>query len=349
MSLARSRTYRQDVQSAAEGVKGLEKLYGAAVLVTGATGMIGSFVTDLLLFAGREKGMQIRVLAAGRDPERIRARFPGEDVIPVRYDLLEPAGIPQAADFVIHAASPADPASFAAKPAEILAGGVMGTHNLLEYARQCGAKRFLFVSSGEVYGRMPDQSEAFREEEAGFIDPMSLRAAYPNGKRAGETLCAAYSAEYGLNTVVARPCHTFGATMTERDSRAASQFLREAAAGRPVVLNSAGLQERSWCCAADCAAALVTLLTEGRCAEAYNVADSASHATIAELAARIAEAAGVPLLKETAGPLAGIPASPIPRQVLSDGKLKSLGWRARFTLQEGIARTLAALRESRTA
>lgn len=342
-----SKTYLRDVESTAEGVQGLEKLCGATVLVTGATGLIGSFLTDVLLTANREAGLNIHVLAAGRSPERIRARFPGKDVVPVRYDLLEPVGIGQAADYVIHAASPADPAAFGERPAEILAGCVTGTHALLRYAKRCGAKRFLFISSGEVYGRMPDDAVAFREEDVGYVDPMSPRSAYPNGKRAGETLCAAYSAEYGLDTVVARPCHTFGATMTERDSRAASQFLREAAAGRPVVLNSAGLQERSWCCATDCTSALLTILTEGKCAEAYNVADDASHATIAELAARIAAAAGVPLERRMTGPPAELPASPVPRQVLSGEKLKALGWRARFTLEEGIARTLSALREGR--
>ena len=215
---------------------------------------------------------------------------------------------------------------------------------MLEYARRCGAKRFLFVSSGEVYGRMPEGTEAFREEDAGFVDLQSPRSAYPNGKRAGETLCAAYTAEYGLETVAARPCHTFGATMTGSDSRAASQFLREAAAGRPVVLKSEGLQERSWCYAADCAAALLTILTEGRSMQAYNVADSASRATIAALAEWIAEAAGVPLVREK--PESANAGTPIPRQVLSSEKLEALGWRARFSLQEGIGRTLTALREA---
>ena len=188
-------------------------------------------------------------------------------------------------------------------------------------------------------------TEAFREEDAGFVDPQNPRSSYPNGKRAGETLCAAYTAEYGLETVAARPCHTFGATMTGSDSRAASQFLREAATGRPVVLKSEGRQERSWCCAADCAAALLTILTEGRSMQAYNVACGTSQATIAALAEWIAETAGVPLIRENPQLATAVQGTPIQRQVLSPKKLDSLGWKACFSLNEGITRTLLTLQE----
>ena len=347
MSLLDSKTYLEDLHTAVGAAKGLDRLSGATVLITGATGLIGSFVADMLLAANREAGLHVRVLAAGRDPERIRQRFAGagDGLLPVAYDLLKPAVLPEASDYVLHAASPADPASFASTPVEILAGLVTGTHGLLEYARRCGAKRFLFVSSGEVYGRMPEGTEAFREEDAGFVDPQSPRSAYPNGKRAGETLCAAYTAEYGLETVAARPCHTFGATMTGSDSRAASQFLREAAAGRPVVLKSEGLQERSWCYAADCAAALLTILTEGRSMQAYNVACGTSQATIAALAEWIAETAGVPLIRENPQLATAVQGTPIQRQVLSPKKLDSLGWKACFSLNEGITRTLLTLQE----
>ncbi len=122
-----------------------------------------------------------------------------------------------------------------------LTGAISGMASVLELARACGARRALMVSTGEVYGRGAPEDLPFREEFEGAIDILSPRACYPMGKRAAETLCAAYRQQYAVDSVIARPCHIYGPTANARDNRASTQFLADAAAGRPIVMKSPGL------------------------------------------------------------------------------------------------------------
>ena len=121
---------------------------------------------------------------------------------------------------------------------------------------------------------------------------MKSRSCYPSAKRAAETLCASYFAEYGLDIVVARPSHVYGPNSTEKDNRASAQFFRDVLSGRDVVLKSRGQQLRSYTYVADCVSALLTVLTAGVSGEAYNIANPAATATIAEFAETIAKIGG---------------------------------------------------------
>ena len=77
-----------------------------------------------------------------------------------------------------------------------------------------------------------------------------------------------YAAEYGVDVVIGRPCHTYGPFFTESDNRAYAQFIRNAIAGEDIVLKSTGLQYRSWCYVVDCASALLHILLKGETGQA---------------------------------------------------------------------------------
>ena len=149
-------------------------------------------------------------------------------------------------DFIIHAASNAYPAAFNADPVGTIMSNILGTKNMLDYALNHSAKRFLFLSSGEVYGQGDLSVDAFDEKYSGYVDPTSPRSCYPNSKRCAETLCVSYTKQYGLDTVIARPSHTYGANFTELDNRANVQFVNRAIKGDDIVLLSAGNQLRSY-------------------------------------------------------------------------------------------------------
>ena len=337
--------YRSDLDTALAHVVGLEGLRGCSVLITGATGTIGSFVTDLLLRYNETAAAGITVYAAGRSIERLHKRFGEADgLVPVSYDVLRPIGFDFSADYILHAAGNAHPAAFNGDPVGTVSGSVSGTLALLDYGRRVGAKRLLFVSSGEVYGQGDLSLDSFREDYAGYLDPLSPRSCYPMGKRAAENLCAAYTAQYGLETVVVRPCHTYGPGITPSDSRANAQFVRNVLRGEDIILKSSGSQLRSYNYIADCASALLTVLLRGRTGEAYNLANPAARVTIAELAGLIAGAAGrrVVFAVPNAEDLAN--RSPIARQVLGTDKLEALGWQGAFIPEEGVRHMLGILR-----
>lgn len=318
-----------------------------SVLVTGATGLIGSAVVDVLLASNEFCGTRFRVLAAGRSADRIRERF-GEraDLGLVAYDAtcVEPPAC--AADYVIHAASNASPDSYMQEPVETMLANFQGLYGLLCQAKAGGAKRLLYVSSSEVYGAKA-RPGPWREDDAGVVAHLNVRASYAEAKRAAETLAVSYSSEYGLPVVIVRPGHVYGPTARRRDRRVSSDFAFKAAAGEPLELKSDGAQLRSYCHCLDCATAILTVLWKGADRMAYNVANPDSETTIrrmAELlasAGRVAVKFGEPTQEERSA------FNPMADSRLCADRLLALGWRGVFSAEEGLAQTVRILRETR--
>lgn len=338
MALYGSSTYLEDVELCAAAAAGFGPLRGSSVLVTGSTGLIGSFLVDTLLAAGA------RVVAACRSQEKARERFMGSPYgLPeiARYDAALPVGDLPAVDYVVHAASNAHPVAMMADPAGTVVSNVAGTASLLGWCEAVGVSRALYVSSGEVYGRAEPGVASFSEEYQGYVDPMAPRSCYPVAKRAAENVCAAWTG--GTECIVARPCHTFGPTATATDSRAASEFARRAVRGEGIVLRSRGGQFRSWLHVGDAATGILAVLLAGEPGAAYNVASPTCRATVAGLAEAFAAAAGVEIayeLEDQSGQ------SPIARQVLDSSNLEALGWSSVYGIERAAARTVRALRES---
>jgi nucleoside-diphosphate-sugar epimerase len=220
---------------------------------------------------------------------------------------------------------------------------ILGLSNLLDFGTKKNIKRVLYVSSGEVYGE-GDKND-FTESYSGYIDYLNSRSCYPASKRAAETLCISYSCQYNTDVVIARPCHIYGPTFTESDNRAFAQFIRNTLAKENVVLKSKGEQYRSYCYVADCVSALLVVLLYGETKNAYNIANKDSNITITELAHYIASVGNrkvvfdIPTNEEQRG------YSVISRSVLNAEKLEGLGWQAKYSLSEGIKRTIRILSE----
>lgn len=335
--------YRQDLAAVRAAAPSLEPLRGRTVLITGATGLVGAFLTDALALASREEGLELKLVAVSRDAERARARFAEWDSVrAISMDLTRPGKLPEA-DFIVHAAANAHPAAFSADPVGTMLGNFEGVRALLEQLRAQGHGRLLFLSTGEIYGENPSILEGFSEGDFGKIDPMNPRSCYPESKRAAETLCASYVRQYAVDAVAARLCYTYGPTVTPGNSRADAQFLRRALAGEDVVLKSAGSQVRSYCYAADAAGALLSILLSGASGEAYNVANRGSVASIREYAETLARLAGVRVTFDLPTDAERQGYSVVTRAVQRPDKLEALGWRPRFSLEEGLEHTLKIL------
>lgn len=319
------------------------KLNNKKVLVTGATGLIGKALIDYLLTINDS----IVVYAAGRSEESFNARFDKRDnLLYFNYDLEKPLDTDIHFDYIIHAASNADPKMFATDPVGTMTSNFTGTYNLLEYARKTGTERLLFVSSGEVYGQWDGKCDAFTEDYSGYVNFTEARGCYPSGKRAAENLCVCYKAQYGVDTVIVRPSHTYGPTQLRRDSRAMSEFFTKATDGEDIVLKSRGLPVRSYTCVFDCVSGIVTALLKGESGEAYNIANKDSVVSIALLAEKIAACAGRRVIFDIPeGGTAG--GSNIVRGVLDGGKLEGIGWTPVYDIDEGIKITLEIMEEEK--
>ena len=317
----------------------------ATVLVTGATGLIGSAVVDVLLASNEFRGTAFKVLAAGRSTERIRDRFGKRpDLEPFAYDATDVEVPAFRADYVIHAASNASPDRYMQEPVETMLANFQGLYGLLRQAKTGGTKRLLYVSSSEVYGAKTKPGP-WREDDGGVVSHLNVRASYAEAKRAAETLAVSYSSECALPVTIVRPGHVYGPTARRNDRRVSSDFAFKAAAGEPLELKSDGSQLRSYCHCLDCATAILTVLWKGEDRTAYNVSNPNSVITIRRMAELLAQAAGVPIRfgEPTSAEKAAF--NPMSDSSLCSERLQKLGWRGVFSAEEGLAQTMRVLRE----
>lgn len=348
MKIYEEELYCEDLSSTTEHVVGIEQLKNSRILITGTTGTIGSYLVDTLVWYNQHKKAGIQIFAAGRDVRCMQQRFSQEEdtgLTFLAYDMLQEIAFDEEVDYVIHAAGNAHPAAFCTNPTETIIGNVQGTYRLLEYARKQGAKRFLYVSSGEVYGQGDVTLDSFEESYAGYVDINQARSCYPMSKRMAENLCSSYYSQYKLETVMVRPCHTYGPWMTASDSRANVQFMRNALAGDDIVLKSAGTQMRSYCYVGDCVSAILSVLIQGKPGESYNIANAEAQTTIAGLAEQIAREAGTDVVYAQPDEEERTRQTPIAKQVLNTDKLESLGWKGKYSVKEGIRHTFLILKQ----
>lgn len=350
MDLYGSKLWIDDIDIVLQGLEDLNDLSGKSVLVTGATGLIGSAVIDILVRYNDTHIEPIYILAAGRSREKIDRRF-GESISKsyfeyINFDASKEMNWQEISpDYIIHAAGDGSPAIFAERPVEIMMVHILGLRAVLELAKHSGS-RLLFISSSEIYGKgLP---APYKEENQGVVDNLNPRACYPNAKRTGETLCACYGKEYGVNTVIVRPGHVYGPYMNDTDTRAASQFLRAGACGEPIVMKSEGNQRRSHCHTLDCASAILTILLRGESGEAYNISNRDSVCTVRQFAQAVADASGVEILFEepTSQEKGGY--NLMEDSSLDAQKLERLGWRGVFDLQRGVEDTLKVMKSDRS-
>lgn len=321
-----------------------EKIHGQNILVTGASGLIGFQLIEFLM---TQTCTNFNVYVACRNTRRARKVF-GEYLSKPNFKILQyDVNVPLDGDvcfhYIIHAASNASPNYFVNNPVDVMLSNIDGVKNLLDYGKSHEMKRFLYVSTGEVYGN--GDIERWHENESGMIDSMKIRACYPMSKRAAETLCVAYANQFGLDVVVARPCHTYGANFTDSDNRAYAQFLRKAINHENIVLKSKGEQYRSWIYVKDCAFAILTILFRGQNGEAYNVADEHSCVTIHELAELIAKQSGVNVIFEIPTNEESKGFSFIKNALFDTSKLQALGWQPQYNLERGISESIKLLQK----
>ena len=336
--------YLRDVDRAIQALPDVQKLRSARILITGATGLVGAFLTDCLLALSDQNALDLRLYALCRNAARAKERF-GERVNAIAADVSEATALPEC-DYIIHAASNAYPKAFSADPVGTMLANILGVRNLLEHLRAQGHGRLLFVSTGEIYGDNPAIRDGFAETDFGKIDSMNPRACYPESKRAAETLCASYLSQYRVDSVVARLCYVYGPTITNENSRADAQFLRNALSKTDIIMKSAGAQVRSYCYVADAARALITILSGGESGSAYNVANRAAVRSIREYAEALAKVAGVQVKFETPEDAEKRGYSTVSRAVQKPDRLEALGWKPLFSFEEGIEHTFRIIEEA---
>lgn len=351
MSVLRSRTYIEDLKYAVENTNIFDEFRNQSILITGATGLIGSGIVDVLLMANSIKNLNTRIYIAARNLDKAKKRF--ENFLDknaksfltfVNYDATQSNMIDFYVDYIIHAAGNAHPKAFVEYPVDTMIGNINGLNELLTYAKNNKTKNLLYVSSSEVYGQKNDLSP-WKETEYGYLDILNPRNAYASSKRAAETLCVSYYKQYAVKTNIVRPGHIYGPTASPNDSRVGSVFAYSVAMGSDIVLKSDGKQLRSYCYVLDCVTAILTVLVKGEVACAYNISNCESIISIEQLAKFYALKGNVNLIFACPTKLEKDAFNPMSNSSLDSTKIESLGWKGLFDAKMGSAHTITILKE----
>lgn len=350
MHITGNARYLECMEKLHSGFPHWEKLEGKTVFLSGASGMIGSFLVDAIMLRNRELPFEKRthILGFVRNLEKAKARFVPwlgkRELILTLHDICNVLPPLTEVDYWIHAASTTHPIAYSSEPVNTIFSNVLGTKNILEKAAESRG-RFLLLSSVEIYGENRGDTEYFAEEDCGYIDCNTLRAGYPEAKRVSEAMCQAYSAQFGVDTVILRLPRCYGPTMQMTDSKAVAQFIKKAVAGEDIVLKSEGKQLYSYAHVADAACGLLWVLLAGKSGEAYNLADEKSDITLKKLAELTADCVGKNVVFDLPDEAEKRGFSKAQKALLDGRKLENLGWRPAHSIQDGIPETIKILRE----
>lgn len=358
---SKDRILQEDLERiAASEMVDWEALRGKRILVTGATGLIGSLAARALVCASVERSLGLKVAALVRSPEKGKAMlgaFLEDGLELVTGDILSPIVAEGPVDYILHGASVTTSKDFVERPVETILTTLKGTEHLLELARQKQVKSMVYFSSMEIYG-VPDLASyqeiadsaqtaaVLREADYGYIDPLMVRSSYSEGKRMAEGLCAAYAHEYQVPVKMVRLAQTFGAGIPQNENRVFAQFARSIMEGRDIVLHTDGSKAHCYCYTTDAVLGILTVLLRGMNGEAYNISNEETYSTIRGMAEMLIEKypqSGSHLVFDIPEDATRYGYAPTSRMLICSEKVRALGWNAQVALPEMFARLMKSM------
>lgn len=326
-----------------------EHFKNKSVLITGAYGMLASYMTWMLIYLNEFENYNIKIYALGRSLKSFKNRF-GKFCRKDYFNIIN-QDINKELDnfssikleYIIHAASKASSQYYGIDPVGVIKPNVLGTINTLELAKQKKVSSYLFFSSGEIYGA--NSNPIILEVDSGYLDPMHFRSCYAESKRLGETLCACYKHQFGVNTKVVRPSHTYGPTLDlVNDSRVFSQFVSNIIKKENIILKSDGSAVRNFCYITDATRAYFKILLDGE--GAYNVSGPPEcRISIKDLAKFLSKKYDLEVVFEKRElNNCYIENAHKKHSQLSIDKLLKLGWKCNYNIESGFERTIKSFK-----
>jgi dTDP-glucose 4,6-dehydratase len=312
------------------------------LLVTGAAGFIGSnFVRWWLGRRPEDHVVALDLLTYAGDARNLsgleeRVRLVEGDICDL--ELCERLLAEERLDVVVNFAAESHNSLAVVKPGRFFRTNVLGTQALLEAARRSGVARFHHVSTCEVYGDLPlDSEEAFTEES-----PYRPRTPYNASKAGGDHAVRAYHETYGLPVTITNCSNNYGPR--QFPEKVIPLFATNALDDLELPLYASSAHRREWLHVDDHCRAIELVLERGREGETYNVG-SGVEKSVEEIADLVLELTGKPASLKTT-----VPDRPghDRRYLLDSTRLRSeLGWEPEIPFEEGLRATVEWYRENR--
>ena len=319
------------------------------ILVTGATGLIGSMFIKLLILDNEAYGLDIQVIGHVRSHNKAQAilgDYLDNDSITLIDGSLESIDVP--CDYILHGAAPTQSKFFMEHPVETIRTSIHGTEAMLELGRHKTVKKLVYLSSMEQYGVPYESGQVMTEERLGYLDHLNVRSSYSESKRLCECYCKSYAVEFGVPAVIARLAQTFGPGVPVSDNRVFMQFTKSALKNENIVLHTKGDSMSNYCYITDALTGILTLMKDGEAGEAYNVChdeETRSIASIAHLVATHVSHDKSEVIFDIPEDVQGLGYAPTVHMFLSSKKLKSLGWQPKVTMAQAYVRLAEYIQE----
>lgn len=331
----------QEIQEIIQAVSFIKSFENQTILITGATGLIGSTVVEAIKLFNDSASAPIKLILLVRNIARATAKLGDSEYIRYIQGSIESLpSIEADIDYILHGASPTSSKDFIEKPVDVLKAGLLGSFNILELARAKQVKKIIFLSSLEVYGTL--QTFEATEADFGLIDWTAIRSSYIEAKRASENIFLSYCLQYGVPTVVARLPQILTSTFDADDNRVYAQFIRAVKNNQDIVLKTKGETVRNYCYLTDAITGLFTLLSKGESGEVYNIANEETACSIKEMAELIIKLSKTDsqLVFDVQEDPAKLGYLPTVKIKLMSQKLQCLDWQPQIGLNEALLRML---------
>lgn len=338
---------REDLELLVDSDVKWDKYNNRTVLITGATGFVGSLLAKCFLCFNQMKKGNVSVIALIRNKEKAKKVFENYYEDPglcfIEGNILDAINVKGRIDYIFHTASITTSKLMVENPVETLEISYQGTNNMLKLACEKMVERMVYVSSMEVYGIPQMASEYIREKDLGYIDLTNVRSSYSEGKRICECLCTAYMSEYNVPVTIARLAQTFGAGVMENDNRVYAQFARSVINQQDIILHTDGKSEGNYCYTRDVIKGLLILGYQGQPGQAYNIVNQEAHMQIREMAQLVADKVAGGRIKvkyDISDNVMKYGYAPPVKMHLSSEKMNELGWEAEVGLEEAYNRMI---------
>jgi dTDP-glucose 4,6-dehydratase len=335
---------QNDFDQLVKGNTPFAELDNKTVFVTGATGLIGSQIIKSIACYNRTYSTNIKTVAFVRSEEKAKRVFgdiPNIDV--VVGDIADKITYGNDVDYIIHGASATSSKYFVEHPVETITTAIDGTKSILDFARDKNVDGFVYLSSLEVYGTPNGKNEKIAEDDYGYIEQLSVRSSYSEGKRLVECLCCSYGEEYNVPVKIARLSQTFGAGVEYNDGRVFAEFARCAIEGKDTMGNTV----RSYCYTTDAVSALIFILLKGELGKAYNVTNMNTACSIKEMAQLVCDIfseSNIQVKIDIPDNVASFGYNPEMIIRLDSSRLESLGWTPQIGMDEMFKRLVASMK-----